>query len=39
MTLAAGFLFLSIVFVWRSFYGMRITATGADEPATAKKAA
>jgi K(+)-stimulated pyrophosphate-energized sodium pump len=38
MTLAAGFLFLSIVFVWRSFYGMRIGATEA-EPAADKKAA
>ncbi|HEY6476632.1 MAG TPA: sodium-translocating pyrophosphatase [Polyangia bacterium] len=38
MTLAAGFLFLSVVFVWRSFYGMRIDTTGA-EAAAAKKAA
>jgi K(+)-stimulated pyrophosphate-energized sodium pump len=38
MTLASGFLFLSVVFVWRSFYGMRITATDA-EPAADKKAA
>ncbi len=38
MTLASGFLFLSVVFVWRSFYGMRIDTTGA-EPAADKKAA
>jgi len=38
MTLASGFLFLSVVFVWRSFYGMRIGSTGA-EAAADKKAA
>jgi K(+)-stimulated pyrophosphate-energized sodium pump len=38
MTLASGFLFLSVVFVWRSFYGMRIDTTG-TEPAAEKKAA
>src|SRR5438874_5468030 len=36
--LAVGFLFLSVVFVWRSFYGMRIGSTGA-EAAADKKAA
>jgi K(+)-stimulated pyrophosphate-energized sodium pump len=38
MTLASGFLFLSVVFVWRSFYGMRIDSAGA-EAAADKKAA
>jgi K(+)-stimulated pyrophosphate-energized sodium pump len=42
LALAAVFLALSIVFVWRSFYGMRITTTSpatAQGPATAPKAA
>jgi K(+)-stimulated pyrophosphate-energized sodium pump len=38
MTLASGFLFLSVVFVYRSFYGMRIDAAG-GEPMADKKAA
>jgi K(+)-stimulated pyrophosphate-energized sodium pump len=38
MTLASGFLFLSVVFVWRSFYGMRITSTGAEATADKKAA-
>ncbi len=40
LALAAVFLTLSIVFVWRSFYGMRIGATGgeAEAPKAASKA-
>ena len=37
LALAGVFLAVSIVFVWRSFYGMRIGSAGA-EPAAAKAA-
>jgi K(+)-stimulated pyrophosphate-energized sodium pump len=37
-TLAAVFFLVSVVFVWRSFYGMRITTTEAAEGAESKAA-
>ncbi len=36
--LAAVFFLISVVFVWRSFYGMRITTTGVDGVDAAKAA-
>ena len=36
--LSGVFLMTSFIFVWRSFYGMRITTAGDDKPATAAAA-
>jgi K(+)-stimulated pyrophosphate-energized sodium pump len=36
--LAAVFFLISVVFVWRSFYGMRITTTGSDAEGAVKAA-
>jgi len=39
LVLAGLFLIVAVVFVWRSFYGMRIATTGGEDPAAKPKPA